>query len=158
MSNTYSQLYTHYVFVVQNRLSLIQIEWEEILFKYLSGIVEKQGHKVYAINGIPDHVHIFVSMNPKQSPSELVFNAKRSSSLWINEKRLSLGKFSWQEGFAAFSYGKSQVDSVVKYIKGQKEHHHKKTFNEEYLEFLKLYGIEYNEKYIFKPVNVDIKG
>ncbi len=152
MANTYTQLYIHYVFAVQNRLCLIDPKWEEDLFKYINGIIEQQGHKLYIINGVQDHLHILVSMNPKQAPSDLMSNVKRSSSLWINENKLVRGKFSWQEGFGAFSLGKSQVKSKVKYIENQKEHHKKNKFMEEYLAFLKEYEVEFDERYIFKTV------
>jgi REP element-mobilizing transposase RayT len=153
MANTYTQLYIHYVFAVQNRLSLINEKWKTQLYKYMNGIVEQQGHKAFAINGMPDHVHILVSMNPKQAPSDLIYNIKRSSSLWINENGFVTGKFSWQEGFGGFSYGKSQIKDIAKYIENQQQHHRKRTFNEEYLEFLEVFGIEYDERYVFKPIN-----
>jgi REP element-mobilizing transposase RayT len=139
------------VFTVQNRICLIH-EWKNDLYKYMTGIVSQQGHKLLAIGGMPDHVHVLVSMNPSQAPSDLMFHIKRSSSLWINEKRLVAGKFAWQEGFGAFSYGKSQIPDVATYIETQEEHHKKRNFTEEYKEFLKLFNIEYDEKYIFKPV------
>jgi REP element-mobilizing transposase RayT len=153
MANTYTQIYIHYVFAVQNRFSLIQENWKTQLYKYMNGIVEQQGHKPFAINGMPDHVHILVSMNPTQAPSELMFHIKRSSSLWINENRFVTGKFSWQEGFGAFSYGKSQIPDIAQYIENQQHHHHKRTFQEEYLEFLEIFGIEYDERYVFKQVD-----
>ena len=152
MPNTYTQLYIHFVFAVQNRLSLIQINWQNDLYKYMNGIIEDQGHKQFAINGMPDHVHILVSMNPRQATSELMFQIKRSSSLWINEKRLVAGRFSWQEGFGAFSYGKSQVQDVCRYIENQQVHHKKRTFHEEYIEILKAFDVEYDERFVFKPV------
>jgi len=152
MPNTYSQLYIHYVFAVQNRLSLIQDKWRIQLYKYINGIVEQQGHKPFSINGMPDHIHLLVSMNPKQSPSDLLFHVKRSSSLWINENKLVHGKFSWQEGFGAFSYGKSQIPAIINYIENQQKHHKKLSFREEYVEFLKLYDVSFDERYIFKPI------
>ena len=152
MANTYTQIYIHYVFAVQNRLSLIQSKWKNDLHKYMTGIIEQQGHKLLQIGGMSDHVHALVSMNPKQSPSDLMFHVKRSSSLWINENRFVMGKFSWQEGFGAFSYGKSQIPNVANYIENQESHHKKRSFMEEYLEFLKLFEIEYDERYVFKPI------
>jgi len=152
MANTYTQIYIHYVFAVQNRLSLIQSKWKNDLHKYMAGIVEQQGHKLLQINGMSDHVHALVSMNPKQSPSDLMFHVKRSSSLWVNESRFVMGKFSWQEGFGAFSYGKSQISNVVNYIENQEIHHKKRNFREEYLELLKLFEIEYDEQYVFNPI------
>jgi REP element-mobilizing transposase RayT len=152
MANTYTQIYIHYVFAVQNRFGLIQSRWRDDLYKYMTGTITNKGHKLLTIGGVPDHIHTLVSMSPKQSPSDLMADVKRSSSLWINEKRLVMGKFSWQEGFGAFSYGKSQIPNIAKYIEKQEAHHKKRTFMEEYLEFLEVYGIEYNENYVFKPV------
>lgn len=152
MANTYSQIYLHFVFAVQNRMSLISPVWKTELYKYINGIISKNDHIVYSINGMTDHIHILVSMNPKQSPSELMHDVKRSSSLWINENKLVVGKFSWQEGFGVFSYGKSQIDIIVKYIEQQEKHHSKRTFTEEYVEFLKLFEIDYDERYVFKNI------
>jgi REP element-mobilizing transposase RayT len=152
MANTYTQIYIHYVFAVQNRLSLIQSKWKDDLHKYMTGIVEQQGHKLLQIGGMPDHVHALVSMSPKQSSSDLMFHIKRSSSLWINDNRFVIGKFSWQDGFGAFSYGKSQIPDVSTYIENQENHHKKRNFMEEYLELLKLFEIEYDGRYVFKPV------
>lgn len=152
MANTYSQIYLHFVFAVQNRMSLINPKWQADLYKYMHGIVSTKGHKAYSINGMPDHVHALISMNPKQAPSDLMHDVKRSSSLWINENRLVRGRFSWQEGFGVFSYGKSQIPDVANYIEQQKKHHEKRTFIEEYTQFLKLFEIEYDERYIYKPV------
>jgi len=152
MANTYTQIYIHYVFAVQNRLCLIQSKWKDDLYKYMTGIVEQQGHKLLQISGMPDHIHVLVSMSPKQSPSDLMFHIKRSSSLWINDKLFVMGKFSWQEGFGAFSYGKSQIPNIASYIEKQEIHHKKRNFMEEYLELLKLFEIEYDERYVFKPI------
>jgi len=152
MANTYTQIHIHYIFAVQNRLCLIQSNRKNDLYKYMTGIIEQQGHKLLQIGGMPDHVHVLVSMNPKQSPSDLMFHLKRSSSLWINDNRFVMGKFSWQEGFGAFSYGKSQVPNVAKYIENQEVHHKKRDFMEEYLELLKLFEIEYDERYVFKSI------
>ena len=153
MANTYTQIYIHYVFAVQNRLGLIQSKWKDDLYKYMTGIVEQQGHKLLQIGGMPDHVHALVSMSPKQAPSDLMFHIKRSSSLWINDNRFVMGKFSWQEGFGAFSYGKSQISNIANYIANQEIHHKKRNFMEEYLELLKLFEIEYDERYVFKPID-----
>jgi REP element-mobilizing transposase RayT len=120
MANTYSQIYLHFVFAVQNRISLISPGCQVDLYKYMSGIISKNGHKMYAINGMPDHIHALVSMNPKQAPSDLMHDVKRSSSLWINENRFVMGKFSWQEGFGVFSYGNSQISDIANYIEQQK--------------------------------------
>jgi REP element-mobilizing transposase RayT len=152
MANTYTQIYIHYVFAVQNRTGLIQKRWQDELYKYMNGTVVNKGHKLLSIGGMPDHIHALVSMSPKQSSSDLMADIKRSSSLWINEHRYVVGNFIWQEGFGAFSYGKSQIPDVANYIETQEQHHKKRTFKEEYLEFLKLYDIEYDERYVFKPI------
>ncbi|MCL2413849.1 MAG: IS200/IS605 family transposase [Bacteroidales bacterium] len=152
MANTYTQIYIHYVFAVQNRSNLIQSEWKDDLQKYMTGIVDQQGHKLLQIGGMPDHIHALVSMSPKQSPSDLMFHLKRSSSLWINENKFVKGKFSWQEGFGAFSYGKSQIPNIANYIQDQETHHKKRSFMEEYLETLKKFDVEYDERYVFKPI------
>lgn len=153
MANTYTQLYIHYVFAVQNRLSLINSKWQVQLYKYMNGIIEQQGHKSFAINGMSDHVHILLSMSPVQAPSELLYHVKRSSSLWINQNKFVAGKFAWQEGFGAFSYGKSQIPMIAGYIENQLNHHQKKSFYNEYLDLLKEYDVAFDERYIFKPLD-----
>jgi REP element-mobilizing transposase RayT len=153
MADTYSQLYIHYVFAVQNRMSLIQTAWKEALYLYMIGIVENQNHRLYSINGTSNHLHLLVSMNPKQSPSDLMYHLKRGSSLWVNNEHLVPGKFSWQEGFGAFSYGKSQIPKLIHYIQMQEQHHQKQTFKEEYKQFLKLFEVEYDPRYILKEID-----
>ncbi|MPM01820.1 hypothetical protein SDC9_48060 [bioreactor metagenome] len=152
MANTYTQLYVHFVFAVQDRTSLIKSSWKDSLYKYISAIINEQGHKPYIINGMMDHIHLLVSMNPKQSPSDLMYHVKRSSSKWINSNRLVMGKFTWQEGFGAFTLDKSQIVCKIDYIKNQQQHHAKKSFREEYLEFLKESEVDYDDRYIFRDV------
>lgn len=118
----------------------------------MTGIVQNQGHKLIAINGMLDHVHAFIGLNPKQSVSEMMQYLKMVSAKWINEKELTLNKFEWQTGYGAFSYGHSQIDSVVKYIQNQEEHHRKRTFMEEYAAVLQKFNVPYDERYVFKPV------
>jgi len=101
---------------------------------------------------MPDHFHISIGMKPSIALSDLVRDIKNNSSTFINERKWIGGKFNWQEGFAAFSYGHSQIDAVVKYIQNQEEHHAKKTFKEEYLELLKKFHVEYDQRYLFKWV------
>lgn len=149
MANSYSQIYIQVVFAVKARDYLIRPAWEERLYQYITGIVQNKGQKLLAINGMPDHLHIFIGLTPDCCLSDLLREIKKSSNNWINENKLTPAKFYWQEGFGAFSYSRSQIDSVVKYIMNQKEHHIKKTFKEEYLDFLKKYEIDYNEKYLF---------
>ena len=152
MPNTYSQIYIHFVFAVQSRDALIDAQWRESLYQYIGGIVRKRNQHAVAIGGIHDHVHLLVSMNPTISPSDLIADVKRTTSKWINENHLVLGRFAWQEGFGAFSYAKSQIDNVIRYIQNQEEHHRKITFREEYIDFLKAFGVEFDEKYIFYDV------
>ena len=153
MANTYSQIHLQFVFAVKHRDSLIQKHWKEELYLYISGIIEKQGHKLLAIDGMPDHIHIFIGMRPNQSVSDLLQDIKRNSSLWINQKGFVNGKFEWQEGYGAFSYSKSQVKSVIDYIENQENHHKKISFREEYLNFLHKFEIEYDERYVFKEID-----
>lgn len=152
MPNTYTQIYIHVVFTVQNRISLIREEWKDELYKYITGIIQNNGHKLIAINGMADHLHIFIGMKPSQSLSDLMQDVKGDSSKWIKEKGFVKGKFEWQAGFGGFSYSLSQIDQVVKYIQNQELHHAKKTFLQEYIEFLEKFKIPYDERYLFKPV------
>ena len=152
MANTYTQIYIQYVFAVQNRISLIKNEWKDELYKYMTGIINQHEHKLLSIGGMTDHIHALVSMHPKQAPSDLMYELKRSSSLWINENKFVVGKFSWQEGFGTFSYSQSQISRVSKYIENQETHHKKKTFREEYLDFLKAFNIEFDERYVYKEI------
>ena len=149
MANSYSKIYIQIVFAVKGRNHQIKSEWENDLFKYMTGIIQNKGQKVLAINGMPDHIHIFIGMKPDCCLSDLVREIKKASNEWINENKLTPGRFYWQEGFGAFSYSHSSIDKVVKYILYQKNHHNKKTFKEEYIDFLTEYDIDYNEKYLF---------
>jgi len=138
---------------VRNRQSLIEQEWKEELYKYMTAIIQNEGHKVLQINGMPDHVHVFFGMRPTQALSDLMKRLKGKSSAWINKKGLAKSRFAWQEGYGAFSYAKSQVPQVIRYIQNQEQHHRKKTFTEEYVAFLKAFEIDYDERYIFKPMH-----
>lgn len=150
MANTYTQIYIHIVFAVQGRHNLIPKSIREELHKYITGIVHNRNQKMLAIFCMPDHTHILVGMKPDISISDLTRDIKAISSKFLNDNRFVKGKFSWQLGFGAFSYSKSQIDSVIKYILNQEQHHKKKTFKEEYFEFLKRFGIAYDEKYLFE--------
>ena len=152
MSNTYTQVHIHAVYVVQNRACLIRDSWKKDLYRYTTGIIQKNGHKLLAINGMPDHVHILFGFRPVQSLSDLMKDVKQSSSKWINENGYVKSRFSWQEGYGAFSYSKSQLKTVINYITNQEAHHKKLTFTDEYKAILNKFEIDYNEKYIFKPV------
>ena len=148
--STYSQIYIQTIFAVKGRDGLIQPAWEERLYKYITGIVQNKGQKMLAINGIPNHIHFLIGMKPSSCLSDLVREIKKSSNEFINDNKLSKFKFNWQEGFGAFSYSHSQLDNVIAYIMNQKEHHKKKTFKEEYTDFLKQFNVEYDEQYLFE--------
>lgn len=152
MTNTYTQIHIQMVFAVQNRNCIIENNWKDELYKYITGIVRNHNHKPLIINGMPDHIHLLIGLRPTQSISELMQDIKGNSSRWINERKLIPGKFSWQEGYGAFSYSKSELSNVIHYIDNQESHHKKKSFMEEYIELLKEFEIEYDERYVFKPV------
>ncbi len=152
MANTYTQIHIHAVFSVQNRLSLIDKSWQERLYLYIISIIQKRGHKVLAIGGMPDHIHVLFGFRPTQALSNLIQEVKRDSSEWINQERLVAGRFSWQEGYGAFSYSKSHISQVINYIETQEKHHKKKTFLEEYKQILNDFDLEYDERYIFTPI------
>ena len=152
MPNTYTQIYLQFVFAVKYRACVIQPSWKNNLYQYITGIVQNNGHKMLVINGMPDHLHIFIGMMPNQSVSDLLKDIKRSSSIWINENKFVKGKFEWQEGYGAFSYAKSQIKNVIAYIENQEEHHKSESFKKEYIQFLQKFEIAYDEKYIFKDL------
>jgi REP element-mobilizing transposase RayT len=153
MANTYTQIYIQVVFAVQDRQNLIRPERKEELQKYITGILTRQGQKLIAIHCMPDHTHILLGLKPNVALSELVGDIKTGSTNHINENRWVRGRFSWQEGFGAFSYSHSQLSEVVEYIHNQVKHHALKTFREEYLVFLKKYEVDHDERFIFKPVD-----
>jgi len=155
MANTYTQIHIHAVFTVKNRECIILNNWKDELHKYISGILQNNKHKLLAINGMPDHIHMLFGFRPTQSLADLMQDIKGGSSKWINEKKFIRGKFSWQEGYGAFSYSKSEVPNIIKYIIDQTTHHKKKTFSEEYLEMLKEFEVDYDDRYVFNPVGID---
>jgi putative transposase len=150
MANTYTQLYIQFVFSVKGRKNLVRENFRDELEKLICGIVTNHKCKTYAIYCNPDHTHLFAGMNPAISPAKLMEQVKSGSSKWLNEKKFIPGKFNWQDGYGAFSYSRSHIDKVVKYILNQPAHHQKITFRDEYLTFLKKFEIEYNEKYLFE--------
>lgn len=152
MANTYTQIYIQIVFAVENRISLITDQWREQLHKYITGIIQNHSHKLIVINSMADHIHIFIGMKPIQALSDLLQDIKEYSSKWINANKFVMGHFNWQAGYGAFSYSHSHIDSVAKYIQNQKLHHQKKTFRQEYIEFLEKFHVEYDDRYIFKEV------
>lgn len=152
MANTYSQIYIHIVFAVKGRQNLISKNWNDELYKYITGIITNEEQKLIAINGIPDHIHILVGLKPTKSISDLVRDIKANSSRFINDKKWINGKFEWQTGFGAFSYSHSQLTNVINYIQNQEMHHTTKTFKEEYVGLLKSFDVEYKNEYLFDDV------
>jgi len=150
MANTYTQINIHAVFVVKGRLNVLNDDIRSEVFKYLHGILKNLGQFPLAVNGYKDHVHVFFEMSTTKSLAEIMRDVKSNTSKWINENGLIKGRFEWQEGYAAFSYSKSQRSNVIKYIKNQEEHHAGRSFREEYLDLLKKFDLEYNSKYLFE--------
>ena len=149
MANTYTQLHIQFVFAVKYRAALTQKEWKVRLHQYVTGIFQQNEHKMLQVNSMPDHIHIFIGMRPHQSVSSLVQNVKSESSKWIKENEFCRSPFAWQQGFGAFSYSKSHVPAVIRYIQNQEAHHKKEAFLEEYRRMLKTFQVEYDERYIF---------
>lgn len=158
MANTYTQIHIQTVFAVKNRQSLIKPEWKDDLYKYITGIIQTHDHKMLQINGVSDHIHIFFGMRPTQSISDLMKQVKQDSSKWINNNRLVNGKFSWQSGFGALSYAKSDVPRIIKYIVNQEEHHKVKTLEQEYKLSLDEFEIDYDERFVLKSIIQQIKS
>jgi len=150
MPGTFSQLYIQIVFAVKGRENLIANSWKKELHKYIAGIIKGKGQKPIIVNGMADHIHAFIGLKPVMPISDLVRDMKNNSSNFINDQKLVKGKFSWQEGYGAFSYSHSHIESVYNYILNQEAHHKKKTFKQEYLEFLKKFQVEYDERYLFE--------
>ncbi len=148
--STYSQIYIQIVFAVKGRANLIRESWEDKLYKYITGIVQNKGQKMLAINGMPDHIHIFIGMRPSCCLSDLVREIKKSSNQYVNDLKLTPYPFKWQKGFGAFSYNHSQISNVINYVMNQKEHHRRKTFQEEYISFLEEFEISFDDKYLFE--------
>jgi len=146
--STYSQIYIQIVFAVQGRSNSIKPAWEEKLHKYISGYIRNSQQKLLAINGTTNHIHILIGMTPSCCLSDFVRELKKTSNSFINNNRLCSVRFKWQEGFGAFSYSRAEIDHVIKYILNQKEHHTKKSFRDEFLEYLKEYEIDHDEKYL----------
>ena len=149
MSGTFTQLYIQVVFAVKGRQNLIAKSWKDELHKYISGIITNKGQKAIIVNGMPDHVHLFIGIKPSMSLSDLVRDVKNNSSNFINKNRWVSGRFSWLEGYGAFSYAHSQIDQVYNYILNQEEHHRNTSFKQEYTTFLRKFQINYDDQYLF---------
>ena len=150
MSNTYTQLHIQFIFAVKYRAAMIESSWKESLHKYITGIFQKNKHKMLQVNSMPDHIHILIGLHTEQSISSIIQNVKSESTNWINDQGWTRSKFAWQNGYGAFSYSKSQLPKVIRYIQEQEQHHQKQTFLQEYKSFLDAFEIRYDERYIFK--------
>ena len=150
MANTFSQIYIQTVFAVSTRQSLIKPEFREEFYKYITGIVRNQKQKLISINRMPDHVHILIGLKPAMALADLVQEIKSDSTNFINRKKWIRGRFSWQEGYGAFSYGHSQLNTIISYIQNQEKHHERRSFRDEYLTLLKKFDIAFDDKYVFK--------
>ena len=153
MAHTFSQIYIQTVFAVSGRVSLITPDIKDELYKYITGIVTKQGHKLIRINGMSDHLHTLIGLRPAKALADLVRDVKSDSSYWVNKKKLARGKFAWQEGYGAFSYGHSQLDRIVRYIMNQEKHHQRRSFRDEYLTLLRKFEIDFKDEYVFEFYN-----
>lgn len=150
MAGTFSQIYIQVVFAVQGRQNLLQKERRQEVFKYMAGIIKNKGQKPIIINGVEDHVHVFLGLKPTMALSDLVRDIKNNSSNFINEHDWIKGKFNWQVGYGAFSYSHSQIETVYTYVQNQEQHHKQQTFKDEYLDFLKKFEIDHDAKYLFE--------
>ena len=152
MANTYSQIYIQIVFAMEGRQNLIDPKHNDDLQKYITGIVTKQNQKLIAVNNVPDHIHLVIGQRPDSALSDLVGDIKSGSTNFINRQRWVKGRFNWQEGFGAFSYSRSQLDAVIRYVKNQQKHHQRLSFRDEYVKLLDKFEVPYDERYIFKSV------
>ena len=150
MPNTFSQIYIQVVFAVKYRKAMIHQSWEDELYKYITGIIQNKSQKLITINGMPDHIHIFIGMKPSCNLSDLVREIKKASTVFIKEEKFTRFHFKWQEGYGAFSYSAWDVNKIVNYIGRQKEHHAKTNFEKEYAELLKEFEVEFKKEYLFE--------
>ena len=147
---SFTQLYVQLVFAVQYRENLLVKSIRPHIFEYIGGIIKGMKHKALIVNGVADHVHILLGLNPSVSISDTVHDIKRSSSLFINNNNLISGRFSWQSGYGAFSYSRTQIENVFRYIQNQEIHHARTSFRQEYISLLEKNDIEYDPRYIFE--------
>jgi len=149
MANTYTQIHYHFIFAPKYRDACISPSWKEELHKFITGTIQRHGHKMLQVNSMPDHIHLLIGMRPHQSVSELIRSVKSESTKWINGMGYCSGTFAWQEGYGAFTYNKAKVSVVAGYIAKQEEHHRKMPFRDEFRQILDEEGVYYNEQYIF---------
>ncbi len=149
MADVFSQIYIQTVFAVKNRQALILPDWEAELYKYTTGVIQNKGHKLLAIGGMPDHIHIFIGLKPAEALSDLVREIKKTTNEFIKDQRLSKFAFEWQSGYGAFSYSRSHIDAVCRYVLKQKEHHQGRTFEDEFMKILRDFEVEIGQKKMF---------
>lgn len=152
MANTYTQIYLHMVFAVASREALIAPEWKNDLYRYMTGAFQKRGHKIIAIGGMPDHVHVFIGYKITDPVPDMVQSIKIQSSRWVNDHKLTRCKFAWQSGYGAFSYSRDRIPSISNYISNQESHHKNVTFINEYQRILRQCGIDYNPQFLFNEI------
>lgn len=157
MANTFSQIYIQIVFAVESRQSLIKPNFKEELYKYITGIVRGQQQKLIAINGMPDHVHMLIGLRPAMALADLVRDIKSDSATFVNKRQLVHGRFNWQEGYGAFSYGHSQLDTIIRYIRNQEKHHQRHSFRNEYITFLRKFDIAFDDRYVFNFIEWKVR-
>lgn len=150
MPDSYSQIHIQLVFAVKYRAAQIATDWKGELHKVITSLVQSRKHKMLQINSMPDHIHLLIGLRPVEAISSLVQFVKSESTKWVNEGKHCRSKFLWQEGYGAFSYSHSDLPKVIAYIQNQESHHKKKSFLDEYRDFLQAFEIEYKEEYIFK--------
>ena len=149
MADVFSQLYIQTVFAVKHRQTLILPSWEDRLYQYTTGVIQTRGHKLLAIGGMPDHIHLFIGLKPAEALSDLVREIKNATNDFIRDERLSTCKFDWQAGYGAFSYSRSHIDAVCRYILNQKAHHQKRSFEAEFRQVLRDFDVEMGRKQVF---------
>ena len=149
MANTYSNLFYHIVFSTKGRADLIHRDIEERVWAYIGGIARKHGLTALQVGGIENHAHALIMARPPIAPSQIAQWLKGESSKWIHETFDDMKEFGWQDGYGIFSVSKSNAPDVIEYIKNQREHHKRKTFEDEYISLLQLNGIDYDEQYLF---------
>lgn len=152
MPNSYTQLYIQAVFAVKYREAIIHKEWKEQLMAVIGNLINETGCKTFIVNGVEDHVHCFFGLKPSIALSEVMQQAKAKSSKWVNESGLLRSRFEWQVGYGAFSYSRSHIDRVYRYIQNQEAHHRKETFREEYIQLLEKFGVQYDPQYLFEEL------
>jgi REP element-mobilizing transposase RayT len=149
MPSTYTNLLYHIVFSTKDRTPLIDDEFREELYQYIGGIIRAEGGVQLEIGGLSDHIHILAKIKPAMPVSDMLAKVKANSSKWVNEHKMKMRKFGWQEGYAAFTVSESQVPNVREYIRNQVEHHRKQSYQEEFVALLERHGIEYDTQYLW---------